>query len=121
MAEDCIFCRIVRGDVPSTRVYEDDHAVAFRDINPRALVHVLVVPREHVRSVAEAPADDPAWLGRLFLAANQVAEWEGIRQSGYRLVVNTGPDAGMEVPHLHIHVIGGEPTGWFARGASLRR
>lgn len=103
--EDCIFCKIARGDIPATVVYSDDIAVAFKDLNPQAPVHVLVVPREHYAGLGDDVP--PAVLAGLLAAAPRVAEAMGIADSGYRVIVNTGPDAGQTVPHLHLHVIGG--------------
>jgi histidine triad (HIT) family protein len=106
--ENCIFCRIVRGEIPGSRVWEDDQLIAIRDINPAAPVHVLVMPREHVASVAELEDGDGALAGRMLLAARDIARQEGISERGYRLVINTGAEGGQTVPHLHLHVIGGK-------------
>lgn len=105
-AKDCIFCAIARGDIPSDRVYEDDHVVAFRDINPQAPAHVLVAPRRHVTSI-DALADDHDLLGRVMAAAVAVARAECLDGPGYRLATNHGRDGAQTVPHLHIHVLGG--------------
>ena len=110
MAESCVFCRIVRGDVPAKRVAEDEHCVAFRDLNPQAPVHILVIPREHVASLDEAT--DPALVGRLALMAAQIARVEGVADSGYRTVINTNADAGQTVFHIHLHLLGGRRMGW---------
>lgn len=110
MADDCLFCRIVRGEIPAKIVAETDTAVAFRDIDPRAPVHVLVIPREHVVSLSETR--DPALVGELALLAAQIADREGIAESGYRTVINTNSDAGQTVPHLHLHLLGGRAMGW---------
>ena len=110
MADDCLFCRIVRGEVPAKVVAETADCVAFRDINPQAPVHILVIPREHVPSVSEVT--DPAVVGRLALFAAELAEREGIAQSGYRTVINTNRDAGQTVFHLHLHLLGGRPMRW---------
>jgi histidine triad (HIT) family protein len=107
----CVFCQIVAGDLPSTLVAESEHAVAFRDISPMAPVHVLVVPRTHVDSADHLGEHDKAIVGELVLLAQRVAEIEGVRESGYRLVMNVGPDALMSVPHLHLHVLGGARLG----------
>ncbi len=112
MPEDCIFCRIVAGEIPSTIVYEDDHCVAFRDINPQAPTHVLVIPREHIVGMAELEGAAPELLGHLLMVAAEVARDGGLAESGYRTVINWGPDAGMEVAHLHIHVLGGRRMTW---------
>lgn len=112
MPQDCLFCKIVSGDIPSTVVYEDDDVFAFRDINPQAPTHVLVIPRKHVLGLATAEKADAELLGKLMLAAAEVARIEGIAESGYRTVINWGRNAGMEVSHLHIHVLGGRAMSW---------
>lgn len=108
---DCIFCRIVAGEIPAERVREDEHTVAFRDIDAKAPTHILVIPRRHVRSVDALEADDAELMGRLFLAAREVAAGEGLT-GGYRMVVNNGDDAGQTVHHVHMHVLGGRPLAW---------
>jgi histidine triad (HIT) family protein len=110
MPDDCLFCRIIRGEIPSSKVTESDTAFAFRDVNPQAPSHVLVVPRTHVTS--HAVADDPVMLGDLMMMAASVARIEGIEESGYRVVVNTGRDGGQTVDHLHLHVLGGRHMKW---------
>lgn len=103
----CVFCRIISGEIPSRIVRSDDRAVAFGDIRPRAPVHLLVVPREHIPNLeAAADADEPL-LGHLFAFARDVAAEEGLASSGYRLTLNNGPDSGQEVFHIHLHVLGG--------------
>ena len=110
---DCLFCRIVRGEIPEQIVARTDHTVAFRDIDPRAPTHVLVIPTAHVAAVRDASdAGGAELLGRVFQAAAQVASQEGLDARGYRLVTNTGGDAGQSVDHLHVHVIGGRKLGW---------
>jgi histidine triad (HIT) family protein len=108
---DCLFCKIVAGDIPSTKVYEDDVVVAFEDVNPQAPVHLLVVPRRHVASLDAASRDDEALLGRVLLVAREIARERGI-ESGYRVVNNCGSSAGQSVFHIHFHVLGGRPMGW---------
>lgn len=110
MADDCLFCRIVRREIPVQLVYENSDVVAFRDINPQAPVHVLVVPREHVASLNDA--HDAATIGRLALAAAEIAKTEGIADSGYRTVINTNADAGQTVFHVHLHLLGGRALAW---------
>jgi histidine triad (HIT) family protein len=110
MADDCLFCRIVRREIPATLVFEDDDVVAFRDINPQAPTHIVIVPREHVASLNDV--DDAAQIGRLSLAAARLARSEGIAESGYRTVVNTNRDAGQTVFHVHLHLIGGRRMAW---------
>ena len=109
MTDACLFCRIVRGEIPARIVREDEHTVAFRDIDPKAPTHVLVIPKEHVASLDEAR--DPDLVGRLMLVAGEIAKTEGIT-NGYRTVVNCGPDAGQSVFHLHLHLLGGRKFTW---------
>mgnify|MGYP001498738475 CR=1 FL=1 len=104
---DCIFCKIIAGDIPSTNVYKDERVTAFRDINPAAPTHVLIVPNKHIDSVNFMTAEDEPLLGRLFSIAKQLAAQEGIAESGYRLVVNTNAGAGQTVFHIHLHLLGG--------------
>ncbi|HUF12433.1 MAG TPA: histidine triad nucleotide-binding protein [Longimicrobiales bacterium] len=108
----CIFCGIANGEVPADVVYQDDDVVAFRDLDPKAPTHVLVIPRRHLTSIdAMAPGDEPL-IGRLFAAAKTVAREAGIDSSGYRMVTNVGNDAGQSVEHLHVHVLGGRRMTW---------
>jgi len=109
---DCLFCRIVAGEIPSDRVHEDDQVIAFRDIAPRAPTHILVIPRAHIASAAELTEADGPLLGRLFGAAAQVAREQGIADDGYRLVTNVGRWGGQTVDHLHLHLMGGRPFDW---------
>lgn len=112
MSEDCLFCRIVAGKVPATMVAESEHTVAFRDLQPQAPTHVLVVPREHHPNAAALAAAEPAVLAELHEQARKVAESDGVAASGYRLVFNTGADAQQSVPHVHLHLLGGRPMTW---------
>ena len=105
---DCVFCKIVKGDIPSTQVYEDERVFAFRDINPVAPVHVLIIPKSHIPSVNDLSANDELLMGHLLTTAKKIAEQEGITLSGYRLIINTGPDSRQEVLHIHLHLIGGQ-------------
>ena len=107
----CLFCKIVEGSVPSTAVYQDEQCYAFADIDPKAPVHVLVVPREHVASLAEAGKEHPALLGHLLWAAAEIARTKGL-VNGYRTVINTGSDAGQSVDHVHVHLLGGRHLTW---------
>jgi histidine triad (HIT) family protein len=109
---DCLFCGIAAGRIPAKLVHEDERTVAFRDIAPQAPVHVLVIPRKHLTSLDEAHPDDGALLGHLLLKAREIARAEGITDSGYRTVVNTGDEGGQTVGHLHVHVLGGRPLKW---------
>jgi histidine triad (HIT) family protein len=112
---DCLFCKIVAGDIPATKVLETDSSFAFRDINPQAGVHVLVVPKTHVED-AEELAKDPQALADVVSVGAQVAKQEGIDETGFRMVFNTGEHAGRTVFHAHLHVLGGEQLGMFGRG-----
>ena len=107
MADKTIFSRIIDGEIPGTFVYQDDEVVAIRDINPAAPVHVLVIPRKPIPSVADLEEGDVRLAGKLLLVAKKVAEQEGLAERGYRVVINTGQEGGQTVPHLHVHVIGG--------------
>jgi len=114
---DCLFCRMVAGEVPATVVAETDRVLAFRDINPQTPTHVLVIPKEHHRNVAALAAADPQLLAEVVSTAHRVAGEEGLVQGdgdepGYRLVTNTGPQAGQSVDHVHLHLLGGQPMGW---------
>ena len=109
---DCIFCKIVAGEIPAKKVYEDERALAFRDINPQAPTHALVIPRAHVASLEEAGEDDEAMLGHLLRVAARVAREEGHAETGYRTVINTGAGAGQTVFHIHVHVLGGRTLTW---------
>ncbi len=108
----CIFCRIVAGEIPSAMVHQDDLCVAFRDVEPRAPTHFLVVPRRHVASLADLTDGDVALAGHLQLTAARLAAAEGLADTGFRVVVNCGDDGGQTVPHLHFHVLGGRRLGW---------
>ena len=107
MAEECIFCRIVAGEIPSDIVYQDEYFLAFRDISPQAPKHVLIIPKTHITSLAELTEGQQGLAGRLIILAKNLAEKEGIAKSGYRLVINCGLEGGQLVPHLHLHLIGG--------------
>jgi histidine triad (HIT) family protein len=108
---DCLFCRIVAGEIPATVVYETDSVLAFRDIYPKAPVHVLVIPKTHYADVAVLAGSDVQLAGEVLAAAGIVAVSEGLADSGWRTIFNTGPDSGMEVAHAHAHVLGGRPLG----------
>ncbi len=109
---ECLFCQIVRGEIPASIVYDDDEVLAFRDIQPAAPVHVLVIPRKHFAGFADASEEDTLLIGKLARAAARVAKQEGIAGSGFRTVVNSGPDAQQSVQHLHLHVLGGRQLSW---------
>ena len=112
MADETIFSKIIRREIPADIVYEDEQALAFRDVSPQAPTHILVIPKEPLASVADAREQDAALLGHLMVVARKVACDEGILEDGFRLVVNTGKDGGQTVPHLHIHILGGRPLSW---------
>ena len=108
---DCLFCRILRGEIPARKVYEDKHVLAFEDINPKAPTHVLIIPKKHFAGLKEAQAEDAAVIGRCHLAAAEIARQRNIEQ-GYRTVLNVGPGAGQSVFHLHVHLLGGRDLNW---------
>jgi histidine triad (HIT) family protein len=110
MTDTCLFCRIVSKDIPAKVIHEDEHTLAFRDIDPKAPTHVLVIPKEHVATLNDVT--DPTLVGRLLVAAKEIAAAEGIADSGYRTVVNCGAGAGQTVFHLHLHLLGGRGLGW---------
>ncbi|HYO90007.1 MAG TPA: histidine triad nucleotide-binding protein [Pyrinomonadaceae bacterium] len=113
MAEqDCIFCRIIAGEIPADILHTDERCVAFRDTNPQAPVHALIIPREHMDSLDDASQRDEATLGHLLRVAARVANEEGLSESGYRTVINTGAGVGQSVFHLHVHVLGGRGMSW---------
>ena len=113
MAEqDCIFCRVVEGTVRADIIFQDDRCVAFRDINPQAPVHVLIIPREHIESLDDAGRGDEAVLGHILRIAARVANEQGLAEGGFRTVINTGAGAGQSVFHLHLHVLGGRTLSW---------
>ena len=109
---DCIFCKIATGTVPTDKVYENDQALAFRDMHPQAPTHVLIIPKEHLESLNDASQSDEKILGHLLRLAPKIANQLGIAESGYRAVVNTGADGGQSVFHLHVHLLGGRPLTW---------
>ena len=108
---DCIFCRIVKGEIPSKKVYEDEHTYAFEDLDPKAPTHVLVVPKKHIRGLKEAEEVDAEVVGRCHLAAAKIAKERGI-EDGYRTVLNVGPGSGQSVFHMHVHLLGGRKLSW---------
>jgi histidine triad (HIT) family protein len=109
---ECLFCRIIEGRIPAKILYQDEHTLAFDDINPQAPVHSLVIPKRHVLSVHTLEESDQVLLGRLLVTCNKVARDKGLSDRGFRLVVNTGHDGGQTVSHLHFHVLGGRHLGW---------
>jgi histidine triad (HIT) family protein len=111
-APDCLFCRIAAGEVPADVVHDGERLLAFRDINPQAPVHLLVIPKQHVASLADAEDEHGGVLGELLLLARDLAFAEGIAEAGFRTVMNTGRDGGQSVGHLHLHLLGGRSLGW---------
>ena len=110
--ENCLFCKIIAGQIPSTIVYRDDSVVVFRDINPGAPQHVLLIPVRHIASSTDLTEEDGPLLAHIYVVAKQVAQELGIDRTGYRIVTNVGPDAGQSVFHLHFHLLGGRQLGW---------
>lgn len=108
---DCIFCRIIRGEIPSKKIYEDESTFAFEDLNPQGPTHVLVVPKKHIAGLKEASAEDAEIIGLCHLAAARIASERNI-ENGYRTVLNVGPDSGQSVFHMHVHLIGGRKLKW---------
>jgi histidine triad (HIT) family protein len=104
---DCIFCQIASGNIPGDMVYQDEEVIAFRDINPQAPVHLIIIPRRHIPSLAHLSEADSALIGRMVAIANQLAKGEGVADKGYRLALNCGKEGGQLVPHLHLHLLGG--------------
>ena len=109
---DCLFCKIRDGEIPAEIIYENDDVLAFRDVNPQASTHVLVVPRKHIATVNDLEDEDAEIMGQLFLAAQDIAAYEGVAQDGYRLVVNCHARAGQTVFHIHMHLLGGRNMTW---------
>lgn len=109
--ENCLFCKIAAGEIPSTIVYQDDDIVAFRDINPAAPQHILIIPRRHIASSTDLTTEDGPLLAHIYVTATRVARELNLER-GYRIVTNVGPDAGQTVFHLHFHLLGGRPLGW---------
>ena len=109
--EDCIFCKIINGEIPSEKVYEDDKVYAFKDIHPAAPIHILVVPKKHISSLAELSLEDKEYVWQIHEAMNKIAEEQGFKEQGYRVIVNCGKDAGQTVMHLHYHILAGQKFG----------
>ena len=109
--EDCLFCKIAKGEIPSQKVFENDEILAFKDINPIAPIHILVIPKKHITSLAHIHKEDEELIGRIYGAINTISEEQGFKQYGYRVIVNCGKNGGQEVMHLHFHIIGGKKLG----------
>ncbi|MFP6826221.1 MAG: histidine triad nucleotide-binding protein [Pseudohongiellaceae bacterium] len=112
MSDDCLFCKIIAGEIPSNKVYSDDDVYAFRDINPVAPQHILIIPKKHLGDITRAGAEDQALLGKLLLRANKIAEDQGLTEQGFRYIINTGKDGGQTVSHVHLHILGGRKMQW---------
>ena len=112
MSEDCLFCKIARKEIPSTGVYSDDEFYAFRDIQPAAPVHVLLIPRKHIARITDATEADVLLLGKMLLCANKIAQQEGIAEPGFRYVLSCNAHGGQLVFHIHLHILGGREMGW---------
>ncbi|MFN3966595.1 MAG: histidine triad nucleotide-binding protein [Endomicrobiia bacterium] len=108
----CIFCQIINKEIKANIVYEDENVIAFRDINPQAPIHILIVPKKHISSVMFLDENDAQYIGYVYRACKEIAEKEKVSQTGFRIVVNTGPDAGQEVQHLHFHFLAGRKLNW---------
>lgn len=109
--EDCLFCKIIKGEIPCNKVYEDEEILAFHDINPAAPIHILVIPKKHITSLAHLEKEDEAIVGKIYTVINQIADQKGFKQDGYRVIVNCGKNGGQEVMHLHFHILGGKKLG----------
>lgn len=109
--EDCIFCKIIKGEIPSNKVYEDDEVLAFHDINPAAPIHILVIPKKHISMLTDLKKEDEALIGKIYTTINKIAEKEGFKNQGYRIIANCGKDSGQEVMHIHFHILGGKQLG----------
>ena len=109
--DDCLFCKIVKGEIPSEKVYEDEEILAFKDINPATPIHILVIPKKHIDSLAQIENQDEALLGKMHTVINKIAKEQGVLEKGYRLIVNCGKDSGQEVMHLHFHLLAGQKFG----------
>ena len=109
--EDCLFCKIVKGEIPSTKVYEDDDVLAFRDINPVAPVHILVIPKKHITKLTDLSVEDELLVGKIFTTINKIAVQEGFAEEGFRVITNCGENGGQVVMHIHFHVLAGKKLG----------
>ena len=111
MDENCTFCKIIKGEIPSNKVYEDEEILAFKDINPAAPIHILVIPKKHLESLATMKEGDEKIISKIYQVINIIAEKQGFKEKGYRVIVNCGKDGGQEVPHLHFHLLAGTQFG----------
>ena len=109
--EDCLFCKIIKGEIPSKKVYEDEEILAFHDIDPAAPIHILVIPKKHITSLAHLEKEDEEVVGKIFGVINKIAEEQGFKEDGYRVITNCGKNGGQEVMHLHFHILAGKKLG----------
>lgn len=109
--EDCIFCKIIKGEIPSEKVYEDEDVLAFKDINPAAPIHVLIIPKKHIATLMEVTSEDNELMAKILQAVQKVAKQLGVNEKGFRLIANCGPDSGQEVMHIHFHLLAGREMG----------
>ena len=109
--DDCLFCKIIKGEIPSQKVYEDDEILAFKDIHPAAPVHILVIPKKHIDSIAKMEKEDELLIGKIYTVINKIAEEQGVKEDGFRVIVNCGKNGGQEVMHLHFHLLAGTKLG----------
>ena len=109
--EDCLFCKIIKGEIPSKKVYEDENVLAFHDINPAAPIHILVIPKKHITKLTDLKEEDEALVGKIFATINKIAKQEGFEEDGFRVITNCGKNGGQEVMHLHFHILGGKELG----------
>lgn len=110
--ENCIFCKIINGEIPSEKIYEDDLVLSFKDISPGAPVHVLIIPKKHISSINDLTEEDSNIIAHVFMVAKEITKKLGIADTGYRIVSNTGKDGGQTVPHVHFHLLGGRSLNW---------
>ena len=106
--DDCVFCKIIKGEIPSEKVYEDEDVIAFKDINPVTPIHILVIPKKHIATLLDVTEEDSHLISKLFVAINKIAKQIGIEESGFRIVANCGKDSGQEVMHIHFHLLAGQ-------------
>lgn len=109
--DDCVFCKIIKGEIPSEKVYEDDEIIAFKDINPAAPIHILVIPKKHIATLLDVKGEDCYLISKIFVAINKIAKQIGIEESGFRIIANCGKDSGQEVMHIHFHLLAGKTMG----------
>ena len=109
--DDCVFCKIIKGEIPSEKVYEDEEVIAFKDINPAAPIHILVIPKKHIATLLDVTEEDSYLISKIFVAINKIAKQIGIEENGFRIIANCGKDSGQEVMHIHFHLLAGRKMG----------